>query len=185
LATQMTTAQPQPAAAPLVAAPMAAAPPAAAAAPTRQPAQSVAEFYYKFNAARWSVADRITLGATIVLLASLFLPWFSSPYVGLSTSGLDSHDFLILALFDCVAIIFYMLARAGWQILPFRFKLAHSPVVLLATGVNLLIVVVGALVSSQSYPNGWQIGTVIAVVASVVAIAPIGIPFTKSKMGSM
>jgi hypothetical protein len=32
---------------------------------------------FRFDAARWTVADRVAGGATIMLLVSLFLPWFS------------------------------------------------------------------------------------------------------------
>ena len=31
---------------------------------------------FRFDAARWTVADRVAGGATIMLLVSLFLPWF-------------------------------------------------------------------------------------------------------------
>jgi len=32
---------------------------------------------FRFDAARWTVADRVAGGATIMLLVSLLLPWFS------------------------------------------------------------------------------------------------------------
>ncbi|HXF21443.1 MAG TPA: hypothetical protein VN597_13360, partial [Streptosporangiaceae bacterium] len=32
---------------------------------------------FRFDAARWTVADRVAGGATIMLLVLLFLPWFS------------------------------------------------------------------------------------------------------------
>jgi hypothetical protein len=32
---------------------------------------------FGFDAARWTVADRVAGGATVMLLISLFLPWFS------------------------------------------------------------------------------------------------------------
>ena len=41
---------------------------------------------FKFDAKRWSQADRIAGGATLVLLISLFLPWFSVRF-GASSDG--------------------------------------------------------------------------------------------------
>src|ERR1700677_3838202 len=49
---------------------------AAPAAPANAPAEPSAPAY-SFDAARWTANDRIVGGATLVVLISLFLPWFS------------------------------------------------------------------------------------------------------------
>ena len=48
---------------------------------------------YQFDAARWDSADRATGIATLVLIVSLFLPWFSASFLGVSLSenGLSAH----------------------------------------------------------------------------------------------
>ena len=52
---------------------------------------------YNFDAARLSQADRISGGASVVLLISLFLPWFtaSAGILGsASASGMTAHGYL-------------------------------------------------------------------------------------------
>jgi hypothetical protein len=58
-------------------------PPSAA---TGVPSGAAAVPPYKFDAARWSQADRIAGIATLVLFISLFLPWFT--FGSQSLSGL-------------------------------------------------------------------------------------------------
>ena len=42
---------------------------------------------YKFDAARWSLADRIAGVATIVLFISLFLSWFGVTVIGITVTA--------------------------------------------------------------------------------------------------
>ena len=55
---------------------------------------------YQFDAARWDSADRATGIATLVLIVSLFLPWFSASFLGVSLSenGLSAHGYLYITL---------------------------------------------------------------------------------------
>lgn len=64
--------------------------------------------------------------------------------------------------------------RAGWDTLPVRLPAAHAPLLLAATGLQLLIVFIAFLLK----PGGlsWEIGAYLALVAAAVACAPIGIP---------
>ena len=67
------------------------APPAAASTGSSIPA-------YKFDAARWSLADRIAGVASIVLFISLFLSWFGISVIGITVtaSGLTAHGYLYI-----------------------------------------------------------------------------------------
>ena len=71
---------------------------AATAAPAGAAAGASAVPAYKFDAARWSLADRIAGVATIVLFISLFLPWFSVIVIGITVTAqrVVGHGWLYL-----------------------------------------------------------------------------------------
>ena len=100
---------------------------------------------FKFDMKRWSQADRIAGGATLVLFISLFLPWFSYRF-GIAlrasrTPGTGSvHGYLYIALIICLAIFAYLVAR-GFEQLPFKMPVGHEAAILIATVVNLVLVV--------------------------------------------
>ena len=141
---------------------------------------------YSFNVARWSTADRITGIASLVLFISLFLPWFSVNFgFGIVTaSGLDSHGYLYLVLFVSIAILVYLFARAGWDKLPISASVAHAPVMLVATLLNLVIVALAFLLKPGGSGVGWSIGAFVALAAAIVAVAPIAIPAIQSRSAS-
>ena len=147
---------------------------------------------FKFDAKRWSQADRIAGGATLVLLISLFLPWFnwSISSVGYSVSwspsGLSSHGFLYIVLIICLVVLAYLGLRAGYEQMPFKLPLAHEPLILIATLVNLVLVLIGFLdkPSVILVGVGWDFGAFLALVAAVVAAAPLGIPAIKARTSS-
>ena len=53
-------------------------PPASHRAPGAQEAGPGGVTAFAFDARRWTLADQVTGGATLVLLVSLFLPWFGT-----------------------------------------------------------------------------------------------------------
>jgi hypothetical protein len=142
--------------------------------------RAAAAHAYSFNAARWSTSDRVTGAATLVLLISLFLTWFS--YQGIaSESGLSAHGYLYLALFVSIAILLYLGARAGWDRLPIGVSLAHAPVVLTATILNVALVLLGFLLKPGGGAVSWSFGAWLSLVASVAAAAPIAIPAIQAR----
>jgi hypothetical protein len=138
---------------------------------------------YSFNAARWSTADRITGIASLVLLISLLLPWFDASGFGfsVSVSGLSAHGYLYLVFFVSILILVYLAARAGWDKLPISATVAHTPVMLGATLFNLVIVVLAFLLKPGGSGVGWSIGAFLALIAALVAVAPIAIPAIQSR----
>ncbi len=144
------------------------------------PAGSVPQ--YKFEASRWSTSDRITGTASVVLLISLFLPWFSASFdeVTIRVSGLSAHGFLYLVLFIVIALLAYLVARAGWDKLPVTTSVAHAPVMLVASLVNLAFVVI-AFIWMPSGGFGWAFGAVLALIAAIVAAFPIAVPAIRSR----
>jgi zinc-ribbon domain len=122
---------------------------------------------YKFDAARWSLADRIAGIATVVLFVSLFLAWFGVSVIGITVtaSGVSAHGYLYLVMIFCILIVAYLVLRAGWDALPGGVDLPHLPTMMAATLVNLLIVFIAF----------------VALIAAIVAAAPYAIPQLRAK----
>jgi hypothetical protein len=126
---------------------------------------------FAFDARRWTFADRLTGGATLVLLVSLFLPWFGTDG-GLFDVSVDGmwHGYMVIALILAVAIVGYQVLRAGFGSPPLGLSVTAAGQALAgAASVNLLL----AVVSFATKPAGttWQYGAYIGLVAAIVAVA--------------
>jgi len=171
---------------PAAAAPAVNTPPPAAAAPAA-PAGSASTGSsvpaYKFDAARWSLADRIAGIASIVLFISLFLSWFGVSVIGITVtaSGLSAHGYLYIVLILCILIVAYLVLRAGWDKLPISANVPHLTVMLVATLVNLVLVFIGFIFKPGGSGVGWEFGAVIALIAAIVAAAPFAVPQLRAK----
>ncbi|MGH9293231.1 MAG: hypothetical protein ACRDZ6_10730 [Acidimicrobiales bacterium] len=146
--------------------------------------------------ARLSQADKVAGIASLVLLISFFLPWFR---VGVGTSdigysgtlgtvsGLDVHGYLYIAVIVSILLVIYVALRAGFATLPMKLPLPHETLILVATAIDLVLTVIAFLFKPSSFFGvrwGWDWGAVIALVAAVVAAAPLGRPFIQSKMAA-
>jgi hypothetical protein len=141
---------------------------------------------YKFEAARWSLADRISGVATIVLFISLFLSWFGITVIGITVtaSGLSAHGYLYLVLVICILIVAYLVLRAGWDELPGGLNLPHLTTMMVATLVNLVVVLLAFIFKPGGSGVGWEFGAFLALVAAVVAAAPYAIPQLRERTGA-
>jgi hypothetical protein len=171
---------PAPAPAAATAAPVGGAPAAAAAAPTGGTSAVPA---YKFEASRWSLADRISGVATIVLFISLFLSWFGVSVIGITVtaSGVSAHGYLYLVMIISILIVAYLVLRAGWDELPGGINLPHLPTMMAATLVNLVIVFIAFIFKPGGSGVGWQFGAFLGLIAAIVAAAPYAIPQLRAK----
>jgi hypothetical protein len=160
-------------------APSSAPPPGVSAA---RPAGSLPPF--RFSASRWSQLDRIVGGATLVLFISLFLPWFgvNASIYSVTVDGLW-HGYEYIALIVSLALLFYLIARAGWEQLPIKLPVSDTVLLLGATALNLLLVVIGFLDKPGGYTNGvgWRYGAFVALIAAIIAAAPLGLPAIRSR----
>jgi hypothetical protein len=124
--------------------------------------------------------------ASLVVLISLFLPWFTGSVsanndLGLAVqsateSGTGGHPWLWLVFVIALAIVAFLVLMAGFQVLPFKLPLPNDQVLLIATGVNLLLVFVGFLLKpgtggAVGVSIGWGIGAFLDLVAAIVAVA--------------
>lgn len=141
---------------------------------------------YRFDAARWSMADRIAGIATIVLFISLFLPWFTytAGFAGISVSfsvnGLW-HGWMYLSLILDILIVAYLVLRAGWDRLPISQEVPHLTVMMVATIVNAVLVLIAFIDKPGGDGVGWGFGAVLGLIAAIVAAAPYAIPQLRAK----
>jgi hypothetical protein len=135
---------------------------------------------YRFDLNRLSTADRVISVASFVVFISLFLPWFSSETF--AVSGMNAHGYLTFSLLAAVVLIGYLAMRAGWDKLPFRLPVAHSPLLLIGTAVQLLFVLIGFLF--KPFELGWSIGAYLGLLAALTACAVVLVPATRSAQGT-
>jgi len=146
---------------------------------------------FNFDAARWTRSDKIAGVASLVVLIALFLPWFSGSIssdntLGLaatsgSESGTAAHGWLWLVFIIALLIVAYLVCAAGFQVLPVKLPLRHDQLLLVAAGVNLLLVFVAFLFKPSTggiagLSIGWSIGAFLALIAAIVAVAALTPP---------
>lgn len=158
---------------------------------------------FNFNLSRLSQADRIAGAASVVLLISLFLPWFTAHVSGLgsfgndvgslsgSESGMTAHGYLWLVFILCLAVVAFLVLSAGFDQLPFNLPLPKETLLLVVTGIDLLMVLLAFFIKPSGgqfvdikVSVGWSFGALIALLAAIVACAPLGVPFLRSRTGN-
>ena len=161
------------------------APPPPAGAPAGGPASVAGSSVppFRFDAARWSIADRIAGVATIVLFISLFLSWFGITVIGITVtaSGVSAHGWLYIVMIIDILIVAYLVLRAGWDRLPISQDVPHLTVMLVATIVNLVLVFIAFIDKPGGSGVGWQFGAFLALIAAAVAAAPYAVPQLRAK----
>ena len=79
---------------------------------------------------------------------------------------LNQRGYLVIALLADLALLGYLVLRAGWDTPPVKLPIAHAPLLLIATGVQLLFVLIAFL---QSDGLGHEFGAYLALLAALVA----------------
>jgi len=128
---------------------------------------------FRLDLRRLSRPDQAVGGASLVVLISLFLPWFGFSALGatLSVSGTTAHGYLVLVVLTALLIAGYLLLRSGWGEFPFPLPVAHETLLLAGTGGQFLLVLAGFL--DVPLPGlGWEIGAYLAVAAAALAALP-------------
>jgi hypothetical protein len=123
--------------------------------------------------------------ATVVLFISLFLTWFSITIgtgltLSVSADGLSAHGYLYIVMIVCILIVAYLALRAGWDELPAEWNLPHLTVMLVATLLNLLLVLI-AFFSSPGSGWGLDYGAFIGLFAAIIAAAPYAVPQLRAR----
>ena len=94
--------------------------------------------------------DRVVGPATLVLLVSFWLPWYSiGPF---SADGLSAHGWLFIAVLDSIVLVLYVLITAfDLGDLAVQGRMSKEQVLALMTGVNLALVVLGVLLKPAGF----------------------------------
>lgn len=164
--------------------------PGSAAPGSAAPGSAAGGVAYRFDANRWTLTDRIAGGATLVVLISLFLPWFTVNLAGLgdlgitsggsaSESGTDAHGWLWFVFVIGLLLLIYLVVAAGYQRLSEMLPLKHERLLLAATGINFLLVLIAFFLMPGNdgiaeVKIGWDFGAVIALIAAIAAfVSPV------------
>jgi hypothetical protein len=139
---------------------------------TGQVAGPVAGPVALFDPHRWTKGDLVTGVGTVLLLISLFLPWYGVDLFGISAQadGLTVYGYLYIVLLLCLAILAYLGLRAGSEELPARLPLTHERRLLAAAGLNAALVLLAFLVKPDG--TGWRFGAFTGLLAALAAVAP-------------
>ena len=166
-----------------------------------QPAADVGQVF-AFDAKRLSRDDRVVGGATVLLLISLFLPWYtvsapSATINGVTVSGagsisanaFDGHGWVWIVFILGLAVLAYLVMQAGFETAPVRLPFSPVQTLLGLTGINLLLVLIAFLVKPGTGDTlvkisiGWGIGAFLGLICAIVAFAPLGLPFARARTG--
>jgi len=132
---------------------------------------------------RWSQAERTTAIATLVLLISLFLPWHT--YGPISFDGLW-HGWMYIVLLLCLAILVFLVSRAGFSEMPFKIPVSEHQLLLYGTAINLVLSVLAFIdkPGGLGYGGvGWGWAGFVGIIAAVVAAVPLGVPALRARKG--
>lgn len=156
------------------------------------PQATLAPMAFRLDPARWTPTDRVTGAATLVLIVSLFLPWFSVSAgfgnftASSSADALAAHGYLYLVLLLALAMLGYLIARASLKDLP---ELPVTGDQLLAAGaaVNLLLVLIAFAVmpggGSALVKVSWSFGAFIGLIAAIVSFIPVATSVIRARSG--
>ncbi|MGO9855957.1 MAG: hypothetical protein ACLPYY_13050 [Acidimicrobiales bacterium] len=122
--------------------------------------------------------DRVTGPATLALLVSFWLPWYSiGPF---SADGLSVHGWLFIAVLDSIVLVLYVLITAlGVGDLVEQGRLSKDQLLALMTGVNVALVALAFLLKPAGF--SWSWGAFLALASAVVAFLPFGVPLIQAQ----
>jgi hypothetical protein len=146
---------------------------AASSGQTGNPPTALSAPLLRFDARRLTGSNQIVAVAAVVLFVSLFMPWFGASvgYTGITVSvdGLW-HGYMYITLFAALAILIYLIAGLGLDVLPFRLSPGAGEFVLAGTAaVNLLLVIISF--ASPPILTSLQYGAYVGLIAAIAAVA--------------
>jgi hypothetical protein len=154
-----------------------------------------------FDLNRLTTVDKVVAVASLIALISIWLPWFSASasYLGQTDSGSASATtahgaWMYLEFIVALVVIVYLVARAAWDKLPFSLPVAHAPLLIVGTGLQLLFMLIaffdvpsvpgGDLGSGVHVSVGWAWGAFIGLLAALAAAGPVLVPAVRSYLES-
>jgi hypothetical protein len=97
-----------------------------------------------FDLNRATTVDKVVAVATFITMISIWMPWFTVSYLGASGSGSGTaaHGWLWLEFILALALIAYLVARVAWDTMPISLPVAHAPLLIVGTAVQLLLILI-------------------------------------------
>jgi hypothetical protein len=153
---------------------------------------------FNFDISRWQRAEQITGAASLLLIISIFLPWFtasvSSSVLGhtisdsASASGTTAHGYLWLVFFLGLAVLAVLVIQAGFARFPINLPFGVPQLLIGLTGLNLVLVLLAFLLKpgtggvdteGLSVSIGWAFGAFVGLIAAIAAFVPLVLPATR------
>jgi len=134
---------------------------------------------------RWTQPERVTAIASLVLLISLFLPWFTYNYGG-GTVSFDGlwHGWMYIVFILCLVILVDLVAKASYSEMPFKLPMSEEQLLFYATVVNFVLTLLAFVFKPGGFGIsgvGWTFGSFVGLAAAVVAAAPLGLPAIRAR----
>jgi hypothetical protein len=122
--------------------------------------------------------DRVVGPATLALLVSVWLPWYSiGPF---SVRGITVHGWLFIAVLNSIVLVLYVLVTAfDVGDLAAQGRISKDQLLVLLTGVNAALVVLGFALKPTGF--SWSWGAYLALAAAIVAFLPFGVPLIRAQ----
>jgi hypothetical protein len=147
---------------------------------------------FAFDGKRWTRDDQIVGGASLLLLISLFLPWYtvSAGPFSASASGTTGHGYLWIVFILALVIVIYEILKAGFEVLPFNLPVGPAQLLLGLTGINLVLVLIAFLLKPGGGSGlvgvsvGWGFGAFVGLICAIVAFVPLVLPFVRARNAS-
>lgn len=141
-----------------------------------------------FDINRLTTVDRIVAVATLGTFIALWLPWYSVSVLGASYS-FDAfswgHGWMWIEFIVALALLAYLVMRAAWDTPPFKLPVAHAPLLIVGTGLQFLLIVIGfADIPYGSQGMGLTFGAFFGLICAIVAAAPVVYPAVRSYLDS-
>ncbi len=140
---------------------------------------------FSLDVARLARAERISGIATLVLFISLFLPWYTYDFgpVSISADGLW-HGWMYLVLLVSLAVMVYIVLRAGFEVMPFKVGVSDAQLLLIGTVFNAVLCILAFLLKPGGIGFsgiGWGFGAFLGLAAAIVAAAPLAVPAIQAR----
>ena len=146
------------------------------------PAAAAPAGEFRLDLRRLTQVERTAGLATLIVLISLFLPWFGFDALGtnITVSGTAAHEYLIIVVLLAVLMAGYLLWRSGWEEFPVSLPITHEVLLLIATGLQFVLVAV-AFSDVPVAGLSREFGAYLALIASVAAVGLAAGPGLRSR----
>ncbi len=131
------------------------------------PGANASSRQFRPDVRRLTQVEQAAGGATLIVLISLFLPWFGFG-ANASLSGTAAHGYLVIVALLAVLMTGYLLQRSGRDESGFRLPVAHETLLLAGAGLQFAGVVIAFAEVPVSGLNR-EYGAYLALIASAVA----------------